>query len=159
MAMTIHYVNAAQEAAADFALLVAEATRVLADMALDPDARAEGLDTLYEIHAEATEFVSIPGLPSALQGLFSSILALGTKVAETSGPLAETTLAQVHVIESLTRSIAAGLDSPEHDRTHIQAIVRNVAALTSASPTASDLYTATDAARAALERFVTNWTP
>lgn len=155
--MTVHDVTTGHEAAADFSVLLAEAARVLRDMASDPDSRAEDHATLQEIHSEGAEFASLPGIPSALRGIFASVLALGNQIAAVPGQLPDAMVAQVHVIESLARSIAAGLDETGDDTAHVRAIVRNIAALTSASPTATDLRGATDAARAALEQFVGTW--
>lgn len=156
--MTLHDVSIGHEATADFAHLLAEAARVLSDMTTSNSAdRADEFATLQEIHAEGADFVSLPGIPSALRSLFASVLALGGQIAASTGPLPETLIAQVHVVESLMRSIAAGLDETGNVSAHVTAINRGVAALTMATPHTTDLLQATDAARSALEKFVSSW--
>ena len=156
--MTIYDAAVGHEAAADFSLVLAEAALVLSAMAsAKPRDRAEELLTLQDIHAEGAEFVGVPGIPSALRSLFGSIVALGERIAATTTALPEATLAQVHVIESLTRAIASALDEEGDTHPHIDKINRSVAALTLSTPSARELASATEAARAALEQFVGNW--
>lgn len=156
--MTLHDASIGHEATADFSHLLAEAARVLSDMAAtNPADRAEEFATLQEIHAEGADFVSMPGIPSSLRSLFASVLALGAKIASTTSPLPETVVAQVHVVESLTRTIASGLDEDGDPSPYVQAINRSIAALTMATPHTRDLREATDAAKAALEKFVDSW--
>jgi hypothetical protein len=156
--MTIHDAALGREAAADYSLLLSEAALVLSEMAsAKPKDRAEELLTLHDIHAEGAEFVGVPGIPSALRSLFGSIVALGERIAASTTALPEATLAQVHVIESLTRSIAAALDEEGDTHPHIERINRGVAALTLSTPSAKELAAATEAARAALEQYVGKW--
>lgn len=156
--MSIHDTAVGQEATADFSLLLAEAALVLSEMAsAGPRERAEELLTLQDIHAEGAEFVGVPGIPSALRSLFGSIIALGERIAASTSALPEATLAQVHVIESLTRAIAAALDDEGDHRPHIDKINRGVAALTLSTPSARELSAATEAARVALEQYVGKW--
>jgi hypothetical protein len=156
--MTIRDVAVGHEAAADYSLLLAEAAQVLSEMAsTKPQDRAEELLTLHDIHAEGAEFAGVPGIPSALRSLFGSIVALGERIAATTAALPEATLAQVHVIESLTRAIASALDEEGDPHPYIDTINRGVAALTLATPAAKELNAATEAARAALEQYVGKW--
>ncbi len=156
--MTLHDVSLGHEAAADFSLLLAEAARVLSEMAsAPPKERAEEFATLQEIHAEGAEFVSMPGIPSSLRGLFTSILTLGARIAASTTALPEGTLAQVHVIDSLAAAIANALDETGDVSGHVDAINRSVAALTMSTPTTRDLAQATNSARHALEQFVAGW--
>lgn len=156
--MTIHDTAVGHEAAADFSLLLAEAALVLSEMAsAKPGARAEELLTLHDIHDEGAEFVGVPGIPSALRSLFGSIIALGERISATTTALPEATLAQVHVIESMTRAIASALDDEGDLHPHIDKINRSVAALTLTTPNATELAAATEAARVALEQYVGKW--
>lgn len=156
--MTTRDAAVGHEATADFALLLAEAALVLSEMAsANPRDRAEELLTLHDIHAEGAEYVGVPGIPSALRSLFGSIVALGERIAATTAALPEATLAQVHVIESLTRTISSALDEEGDTRPHVERINRSVAALTLSTPSAHELADATEAARAALEQYVGKW--
>lgn len=156
--MTVHDLSIGHEAAADFSNLLAEAALVLSEMAsAEPGLRAEEYATLQEIHSEGAEFVGMPGIPAALRGLFESMLTLGARIASSPQALPEATLAQVHVVESMARSIAAAMDDTSHVSPHIDAINRSVAALTMATPHTKNLTETTEAARSALEQFVTSW--
>ena len=157
--MTVHDLSIGHEAAADFSNLLAEAALVLSEMAsAEPRLRAEEYATLQEIHSEGDEFVGLPGIPAALRGLFESMLSLGAHIAASPETLPESTLAQVHVVETMARSIAAALDDTSDVSPHIDAINRSIAALTMASPHPRSLTETTQAARVALDQFVTQWT-
>ena len=157
--MTVRDLSIGHEAAADFSNLLAEAALVLSEMAsAEPDERAEEYATLQEIHSEGAEFVGLPGLPAALRGLFEAMLALGARIASSPKALPEATLAQVHVVESMARSISAALDDTGPASGHIDAINRSVAALTMATPHSRSLTASTLAARVALDQFVKGWT-
>lgn len=156
--MTLHDAAVGHEAAADYSLLLAEAAHVLMDLAsARPQDRAEELATLRDIYAEGSEFVGMPGIPSALRGLFDSILTLGARIASYPARLPETTLAQVHVIDSMARSLATAMDEPSLVGRSVEDINRGIAALTRATPVSKSLDDAAHSAHVALKNFVGNW--
>jgi len=75
------------EVIADHALLLSEAADVLLDMAMSPRSRADDLEDIESIQAEAASFPTRAGLPELIDAMFADVVALGRGLAAQSDPL------------------------------------------------------------------------
>lgn len=114
--MTVHHVDASHSALADYALLLAEATGVLLDLASAPEAqRDEEYDALLDIHSEGSDLhrgvivdTSDPylnSLPAVLRGFFSIVMTLGEDVHSGVTPPAG-----LDQLQTITKALSAALE-------------------------------------------------
>jgi hypothetical protein len=126
--MTVHHVDASHSALADYALLLAEATGVLLDLASVPEAqRHEEYEALLEVHSEGADLHSgvivdtsdpyLNSLPAVLRGFFSIVMTLGEDIHR--GVTPPVGLDQLQVITTALSGALEGSDDTElvDDRT------------------------------------------
>ena len=117
--MSVHQIEQGHNAIADYALLLAEATGVLRDLAgASESQRSDEYEALLEIHAEGADLHRgvivnstdpyLNSLPAVLRGLFSTVMTLGEDIS--SGVPAPAGLDQ---LQTITRAISAALDRGE----------------------------------------------
>ncbi len=117
--MSVHHVEPGHNAIADYALLLAEATGVLHDLAEAAESqRGDEYEALLEIHAEGADLHQgvivdstdpyLNSLPAVLRSLFSTVMTLGEDISR--GVAAPAGLDQ---LQTITRAISAALDRGE----------------------------------------------
>ena len=144
------------EVIADHALLLSEAADVLLDMAMSPRSRADDLEDIESIQAEAASFPTRAGLPELIDAMFADVVALGRGLAAQSDPLPPSMVAECRAVVQIANTLSAALEAGPNSR-HTISINRCAVALQADARPGVDLESATHSGAAAIQAMRQRW--